>query len=149
MEQAKIKKCASCRESKTVDNFCKGNGVLGKHQYCKPCQKIHKDLWSRQNPEKYIFASAKGNAKKKGQEFSITSDDIKIPTHCPVLGIPIQILSKNRDYAASIDRIDNNKGYHPDNIVVISGRANRLKNDSTIDEMETIIKWRKSFEIKD
>jgi hypothetical protein len=43
--------------------------------------------------------------------------------------------------APSIDRIDNNKGYTKDNIMVISRRANILKKDATFDELITIGKF--------
>jgi len=48
-----------------------------------------------------------------------------------------------QDAAPSIDRVDNSKGYVPGNVRIISWRANRLKNDATVEEMELIIKYMK------
>jgi hypothetical protein len=38
----------------------------------------------------------------------------------------------------SIDRIDPSKGYTPDNVWLISQRANRIKNDATPEELKLI-----------
>jgi hypothetical protein len=40
-----------------------------------------------------------------------------------------------------IDRIDTSKGYLKDNIKVISWRANRLKSDGTLEELEKIVNY--------
>lgn len=37
--------------------------------------------------------------------------------------------------------MDNEKGYVPGNVVVMSYRANRLKNDGTAEEHEIIAAW--------
>ncbi len=43
--------------------------------------------------------------------------------------------------AASIDRIDSNKGYSYDNIRIISHYANTLKNVGTIDQMRRWVRY--------
>ena len=40
----------------------------------------------------------------------------------------------------SLDRIDGAKGYVKGNVRVISHRANMLKNDATIEELELVLK---------
>lgn len=83
------------------------------------------------------------NAKEAGREITIVESDITVPEYCPVLGIKLDrhATRKTRDCAPSIDRIDNTKGYIPGNIVVVSLRANRIKNDSTIEELEKVLKF--------
>lgn len=64
-----------------------------------------------------------------------------IPTHCPILGIPVYPMVGNKGggaHSPSIDRIIPERGYVPGNIVIISNRANRLKSDATIDELRAI-----------
>lgn len=83
---------------------------------------------------------AKRRARKKGLEHTITHVDIVIPSHCPLLGIP---LIKNQgtggnDNSPSLDRIDSTKGYTPDNIWVISYKANTIKSNATLEELEHI-----------
>ncbi len=87
--------------------------------------------------ERTLFLSARKRAQKLGIEFSIELADIEIPKFCPILGIEILFRGgmDNRDTSASIDRFDPAAGYTKDNTWVISYRANRIKNDSTPDEM--------------
>jgi len=83
-----------------------------------------------------------------GLECTITVDDIVIPETCPVLGIPlfarIGAGRSNRDQvenSPSLDRIDNGKGYIPNNIAVISMRANMIKNNATLAELKAIVAY--------
>lgn len=92
------------------------------------------------NPEKYMWRNAKYRAKISGIEFSISVDDIVIPSHCPIFGCPM-ILNTGRRNAPSLDRIDPKKGYTPDNIQVISNLANTMKNNATLDELLAFARW--------
>lgn len=87
-----------------------------------------------------MFYNAKARANKAGLPFTITIDDLTIPTHCPILGIPVFPV-KGRgggDHSPSLDRIKNELGYVRGNVIVISNRANRLKSDATIKELRDI-----------
>ena len=44
-------------------------------------------------------------------------------------------------YSPSLDRIDPNRGYTKDNIIVMSYRANRIKNDATKEEIKKLAEW--------
>jgi hypothetical protein len=91
------------------------------------------------DPRGYLLARARERAKHKGWEFSITKEDIIIPEKCPLLGITIIPRAKDRLHSPSLDRIDSSRGYTPDNIQVVSSRANTLKNDATVTELETLL----------
>lgn len=94
------------------------------------------------HPAYPMLNDARKRAKQKGIEFSISLEDIFIPEICPVLGIPLYVVGgKRTDNSPSLDRVDNGKGYSPDNICVISCRANQLKNDGSIEEFQAIIKY--------
>src|SRR5215213_9407502 len=56
------------------------------------------------NPEKYMWNRSRNGARARNIEFSIELDDIQIPTHCPILGIPFSYDSENT--APSLDRKD-------------------------------------------
>lgn len=92
--------------------------------------------WREANPEKYVrirlVAQAKYRAKKKGIPFNLTADDISLPTHCPVLGIPILVSSTrgNCPNSPSLDRIIPAKGYTKGNVIVVSMRANMIKSNA-------------------
>jgi len=100
---------------------------------------------------KYILkmlAAAKKRAEKKKIEFDLEIEDIEIPRFCPILGIPLYSSKLNTDCSPSIDRIDNTKGYTKTNIQVISTRANRIKNDSTFEEIEKLYLFLKENKFK-
>ena len=89
-------------------------------------------------PEQVLLYRTRSRAKSMGKDFNLTIDDIKIPTVCPIFETPI--VYGDTDLCASIDRIDNSKGYIKGNIQIISNRANRIKNNASLQELKEIIK---------
>lgn len=100
--------------------------------------KQRKKLYCKNNVEKLLIKQAKSRAKRKNLPFDICDKDIIIPTICPILCIPIEsgigkgVVQPN---SPSLDRIIPEKGYVKGNIIVISNRANTLKNNATVEEM--------------
>ena len=86
-----------------------------------------------------LWRNAKQRAREKGLAFTITKEDINIPSHCPVFKIPF--VDGDRRLSPSIDRIDCSKGYTRDNIQIISQLANAMKWDSTPSELLQFAKW--------
>ncbi len=141
--------CKTCRKSYRKS---------AKREYTKKYISEHKDaqqermaVWRKENPEyqkqwtkncpqSQLLRSSRMRAKQKGIECTITQDDIHIPDMCPVFNVPLQ---KNTIYAPSIDRLDNTKGYTPENIRVISRRANTMKNDGNLMEHIMLVEWMK------
>jgi hypothetical protein len=99
----------------------------------------------RDKEYKYVMLStARCRAKKNGVEFSLVPEDLEWPTHCPILGVEIEYRGRGRgalSNSASLDRLDNSKGYVAGNVFVISWRANRIKNDATAEEHRKIAAW--------
>lgn len=94
-----------------------------------------------------MLSGVKSRCKKHGIEFNLTIDDILVPETCPMLGIPMEYgVGYRTDNSPSIDRIDNTKGYIKGNVHVISMRANRIKNDSTLSELVMIVKYMSTLE---
>jgi hypothetical protein len=93
------------------------------------------------NPEQHLIASVKNRAKRTGLEFNLTK--LEMPELCPILGIKLNYSygGGKKEDKATIDRVDNSKGYTEDNVVVCSWRANRLKNDASLEEIEKIYKY--------
>lgn len=82
----------------------------------------------------------------QGSKFEVDFEDIKFPERCPVLGTPLHYLKRGRSRSdanktPSFDRIDSTKGYVKGNVAVISLRANTLKNNATVDELKSIIRY--------
>lgn len=95
--------------------------------------------WAVENRERVLFNNARNSAKRRGLVFAIKVSDISIPTRCPVLGIPLAATrGKRRPDSPSLDRMDNTKGYLPDNIVVVSWKANDLKSYGTPEDHRAI-----------
>lgn len=93
-----------------------------------------------------MLASAKSRAKKEGVSFGLTLAHVIIPSLCPILGIPLFFPKENGKFyrgpnTPTIDRINPLNGYVPNNIAIISWRANRLKNNATLMELERIVKF--------
>jgi hypothetical protein len=85
-----------------------------------------------------LWESAKNRAKEKNLPFNITTSDIKIPPLCPMLGIALS--GKSRGFAPSLDQIVPGRGYTPENIWVISQRANAIKSNLTLEQFEIFIR---------
>jgi hypothetical protein len=91
---------------------------------------------------KLWLSNIRNRAKRKGLPFNLTLDDIEIPSHCPVLGIPIKERSgRFHDSSPSIDRIIPSRGYVKDNVQIVSYRANRIKCHATLDELRRIVQY--------
>lgn len=96
----------------------------------------------RKNIIYYLIVSAKRRAKLKNIEFNLNQDLIMLPTHCPILGIPLIISTRvHSANSPSLDRIDNTKGYTNENVIIISYKANQIKNIGTAEEHKKIAEW--------
>jgi len=129
---------ANCSACGKKGLFRKSNFLKGRAN-CKCATQTLDGQW--QTPEGTMLASARVRAKKAGRDCTISIKDIIIPAHCPLLGIEI-IPGATREQlpqAPSLDRIDSSLGYVPGNVWVISHRANRMKTDATIEELELIL----------
>lgn len=107
--------------------------------------------WENRFPERHMWSRVRKAAAIRGIEFTISESDIVIPTHCPLLGIPLTIArgrKGGKDNSPSLDRIYNNHGYIPGNVMVISWRANLIKSVGTADELITIGTRLKAMQIR-
>jgi hypothetical protein len=93
----------------------------------------------RANAAKRMWTSAKDSAVSREHVFDLRVEDIVVPDACPVFGTPF-VCGEGRAHpdSASLDRIDSTKGYVAGNVWVISWRANRLKSDATLAELEAL-----------
>jgi len=99
------------------------------------------------NPDKYLVIVAKTRAKKNGIPFDLKAEDITVPTHCPVLGIPLSRGTKGfHESSPSLDRIIPEKGYVKGNVIVVSFKANRMKQNATVEELGKLYFFYKNLE---
>lgn len=86
-----------------------------------------------------MVRAAKARASRAGVPFALEAKDIIIPQLCPVLGIPLLVgQSQATDQSPSLDRVVPLLGYVKGNVLVISNRANRIKNNASIHELRTV-----------
>jgi len=99
-------------------------------------------------PERIIFGLAKRRAKCNNVPFSLEKSDIVVHTVCPVFGTPMSYqpdpTRRQHDGSPTLDRIDPGRGYVKGNVCVISWRANRIKSDATLAEIEAIARYMKA-----
>jgi hypothetical protein len=93
------------------------------------------------------FLSIKNGALRRGIAFDLTPDFLwglfqKQEGLCALTGVPLVlkalIKKQNVDWdiiTASLDRIDNSKGYFPDNVWWVHKTINRLKNNYSLEEL--------------
>jgi hypothetical protein len=103
----------------------------------------------RKNPREHIVMAAKARAKRDGLPFNISVESLNWPEYCPVLGIKLDYSittpgERRKRYAnPSLDRLVNELGYVNGNSFIISHRANRIKSDATVEEIEAVLKYMK------
>jgi hypothetical protein len=156
-----MKQCRNCKIKKSQDCYQtwvhpKNNKKYTRHT-CRNCINLRtqkrktpaqlrgqaeREKKRRENPAYRMYHGAKQRAKNKNIPFDIDQDYIQkiIPSHCPVLGIPLLNGSGCfHDNSLSLDKIIPSKGYVKGNVCVISDRANRLKRDATLDELKKLV----------
>jgi hypothetical protein len=103
------------------------------------------------NPERYLIQHAKHRAKKNGLMFDLEEGDLHLPEFCPVLGIKLEWGVGKRASAnhnsPSLDRIVPERGYTKGNVMVISNRANHLRNNATAEELRLVADYAKRLEM--
>lgn len=86
----------------------------------------------------YMVRNVKFSAKRRNIECSLTYTDFDLPEYCPILNVKLTYRLEsngNKPYHATIDRIDNSKGYIKGNVIVISRLANAMKNEANFEQL--------------
>ena len=108
------------------------------------CNNCNSTRVKSNTPEWKMHQRAKNRCAKSGREFTIEPHHIAIPEVCPILGITLKVHTGQpgafKD-SPSLDRIDNDQGYTPENIQVISQLANNLKGAASIEQLQQFAVW--------
>lgn len=161
----KYKNCTRCLTRQPLDNFyIRSDKPHLRTSHCKDCMLRDQRISNARNPERRktilvnsringlavsLLRGARNRAIKRGIFFDLDLDDIIVPILCPVFGIPLHstIGSGRRGpspSSPSIDRVNPKLGYTKDNIRIISHKANTIKSNATILELQQIIQYMES-----
>lgn len=93
-----------------------------------------------------MLSNARHRSKTKNLPFDLVIEDLEplLKPNCPILGIPMRPSRGKQgpsDNSPSLDRIVPEEGYVRGNVVIISGRANRIKSDATLDELIRLARY--------
>lgn len=91
---------------------------------------------------KHKFTRKKASALQQGSVFDLEFEDVVWPDVCPVLGIVLDYTATGKaENSPSFDQIDPGKGYVKGNVMIMSWRANRIKNNGTAEEHRRIAEF--------
>ena len=160
--------CSRCKVEQPIENFTKDKYQKGGRKcQCKACihevfqrfkgspeynkvrekavalRKKLKETDPKLQWAKDAIANAKKRAKQANVECTITREWLleNLVEVCPLLEIKLEYsATKYGNNCASIDRIDSTRGYTVENSKIISAKANRIKNNATIEEIQLLAK---------
>lgn len=138
------KVCRICGEEKELYKYSdkynrrkSGYIILGKRNECRECANKVRRKYYLKDYRTGLLSNARQRSRISNIECTLTKEDIIIPTHCPILKVPlVRGIKGNYKYSPTIDRLDNTKGYIKGNIKVISMQANKMKNNATFKELK-------------
>jgi hypothetical protein len=137
-----IKKCADCNLEKEIEHFYFSKNNNNKlRTVCKKCYSLRSAKWrktlrsTQDGWARDVIIAIRARAKKNNIPFSITPKDIIIPEFCPIRNTKFVFSDRAHPDKPSVDRRYPHLGYVPNNIYVISARANMIKSDCTDPEV--------------
>lgn len=131
----KNRQCATCGIEKPLEEFpLHGRGDYRK-RVCSPCHRLKQETYKSASPEAYLFSRLNNKARKV--EVSITKEDLRAmwdlqQGKCAVTGMHMTYYPRrmrdNTGLNASIDRIDQSKGYERGNVRLVCYRVNLMRH---------------------
>jgi hypothetical protein len=93
-----------------------------------------------------ILQGLRRRARARGYETDLEMSDLpNLGDVCPVLGVKFKKKKGPlQEESVSLDRINSNLPYlkkYKDNLVFISHKANRIKNDATFDDLKKVVSY--------
>jgi hypothetical protein len=109
-----------------------------------------KQIALKHNIDAFKIQQTRKNKEYTDKMFAknIEFGDLEFPSHCPVLGLELDYFTEGKgrlENSVSFDRVDPTKGYIKGNVIVMSWRANRIKNDGTAQEHQQIATFMLSY----
>lgn len=143
IKAAAWKKVHAAKHAQINQTWAKANPEARKRTQLKQRSKDPKNYWAAS-----AFQNARKRAEKKGVPFELSKQDIYVLAGdiCPVFGTKFDFVGNGRivPESPSLDRIVPERGYVHGNVVVISMRANAIKQNASIDEIQRVADWLRS-----
>ena len=151
-----MKQCTGCKKVLPLDSFWKRkyDSKDGHNRRCKECMR---DIQNKYTNKSFLLSKlwkARTRAKKNGIPFDLTKEDIQklwddCSGTCEILKIKmeptIQTGKWDRWNCPSLDKIDPSKGYKKGNVRIISHKANTLKGDATLEQVQSLLDYMKKY----
>lgn len=142
--------CRSCYDALKHAAHPEQRQVHARRAYVKNPElfKARASAWIANNPIKYALTTARHTARIRDLDFNLDEEYLRSIwiAVCPILGLTLKRVPGKRDSSPSVDRIDSERGYIKGNVQIISTRANRIKNDATVEELEQIAAYLRKLE---
>lgn len=99
--------------------------------------------WRLSNPAKKLLQQMRSSADKRGQECTITVEQVEellAPMTCAETGLPLRWEGRTHDpLAPSPDRLDSGLGYVPGNVRIVAWFINRMRGGMALEEFRELL----------
>ena len=136
-------RCGACRRANHKENPRRNRErALAYHHANRELIAVKQRQRRVEKVSSRLLLDAKKRAKARGLPFDLMAEDVAVPAVCPVLGIPLVVnAGRCGPNSPTIDRIIPERGYVRGNVAVISHRANTIKSDASVEEIEAVLRY--------
>jgi len=124
----------------------KENPLAVQEKNKKYCVNNQDKILEYRKSAKRLYAKYKYSAKKRGIDFTLTlewfEEQIKLEEYntCAVSGMEF-VDGLNHPFSRSLDRVNNSRGYSPDNVKWVCFKYNSWKSDLSLEEINMIAEY--------
>ena len=134
------------RDQENLNNIAKASYQRNKEKRLESRRIKHE-----RSPWTTMFQTAKRTAKKNNIPFNISVEYLEsifpADRRCPVFGFEFTISKQkeSRDKSPSLDKIIPELGYVEGNVTIVSLKANRMKNNGSIEDLLKVLNYYKKI----
>jgi hypothetical protein len=141
--------CGRCCKIKSRENFYYCSATKDKlSSYCKDCtvevNGKHRKKSRETKPFFIRHTQLKASAKAQGVPFSLSAEYLESiwTGRCAIFGTPVDIKTpRNTPMSPEVDKHIPELGYVEGNVSWVCHRANRIKDNATVEELEAVLKF--------